>query len=53
MKLSGQISRTYKDKGYFKHWIILPNHLVDKLGWKVGDDLDADIKDDKLIIEKD
>lgn len=53
MRLLSQKSREYKGKDYKKHWIVIPNWIVDKLGWKIGQDLEAEIKGDKLIIEKD
>ena len=30
-----------------------PNKLIEKLGWKGGEDLEAEVKDKKLIIEED
>lgn len=53
MRLLGQISRVYNDKKYRKHWVVIPNKLLEKLGWETGDELEADIKGGKLIIEKD
>lgn len=53
MRLLSQISREYKSHKYEKFWIIIPNHLIEKLKWKAGEDLEAEVKGDKLIIEKD
>jgi len=53
MKLQGNVSREYKNKKYTKFWVVLPNKLVEKLGWKVGEELEAETKDGKLVIEKD
>ena len=53
MKLQSQISREYKDKKYKKYWIVIPCKLVKKLGWKTGEELEADVKKGKLIVEKD
>ena len=36
MRLLGQISRKYKGKEYLKHWIVIPNKIIKKLGWKIG-----------------
>ena len=47
------ISREYKGKNYKKFWIVIPNKLIEKLGWKTGEDLEGEVKGDKLIIEKD
>jgi len=53
MRLLGQKSREYKEKVYMKHWVVLPNKVLEKLGWKIGDELEAEVKGNKLIIEKD
>lgn len=53
MRLLSQISREYKDQKYEKFWIVIPSKLIDKLGWKKGQDLEAEVKGDKLVIEKD
>jgi len=53
MKLSGHVSREYKGKEYEKLWVVIPHKLIEKLGWKRGDDLEADVKDKKLIIKRD
>ncbi len=53
MKLTSTNTREYKGKTYKKYFIILPNKLVEKLGWKTGTELEADVKKDKLIIERD
>lgn len=34
-------------------YVVIPNKLIEKLGWKGGEDLEADAKGDKLIVEKD
>ncbi|MBI2580207.1 hypothetical protein HYV85_00165 [Candidatus Woesearchaeota archaeon] len=52
MRLLSTKSRAYKDKEYRKSFIILPNKLLEKLGWKTGEDLEAEAKQDKLIITK-
>lgn len=53
MRLLGHVSRKYKDIEYRKHWIIVPNKVVERLGWKIGDELELEIKSKKLMIEKD
>lgn len=52
MKLLSQKSREYKGKEYLKHWIVIPNKLIEKLGWKAGQELEANVKEKKLVIEK-
>lgn len=53
MRLLSHNSREYKGKKYRKYWIIVPNKIIEKLGWKTGTDLEAEIKKGKLVIEKD
>ncbi len=52
MKLQSQTSRKYRDTEYKKSWIVLSNKLLKLLGWKTGQELEAEVKDGKLIIEK-
>ena len=52
MRLLSQISREYKEKQYKKFWVIIPNSIVEKLGWKSGDELETKLKDKKLTITK-
>ncbi len=53
MRLLSQISREYNGKKYEKFWVVIPNKLIEKLGWKKGQELEAEVKGDKLIIEED
>jgi len=53
MKLQSQVSRRVGDKEYKKFWIVIPQKIIKKLGFKAGDELKADVKGDKLIIERD
>lgn len=48
-----QKSREYKGKDYTNFWIVIPNKFIEKLKWRTGDDLEAEVKGDKLIIDKD
>ena len=52
MKLQSHVSRKYKDNSYRKFWIIIPKKNLEKLGWKTGQELKAEIKNNKLIISK-
>lgn len=52
MKLQSQISRKIGDIEYKKFWIILPQKMLEELGWKTGQELKAEIKEDKLILNK-
>ena len=53
MKLQSQVSRKYGDTEYKKSWIVISQKLLKKVGWKSGQELKAETKEGKLIIEKD
>ena len=53
MKLQSQVSRKVGDTEYTKFWVVIPQKLIKKLGWRTGQDLEAEIKKNKLVIEKD
>ena len=53
MKLQSQISRKVGNAEYEKSWVVIPNKILKLLKWKIGQELKAEIKGDKLIIEKD
>ena len=52
MKLTSNKTREYGDKSYYKHWVVIPQKLIDELQWEKGDDLKADVKNGRLIIQK-
>jgi len=52
MKLQKQKSRTYNTKNYHKYWIVIPNKIIEKTGWKTGQELKAEIKEEQLTITK-
>ncbi len=53
MRLIKQKGRDYGEKEYFKYILVVPNKIIQALGWKGGEDLEAEIKGEKLVIEKD
>ena len=53
MKLISQKHSEYKGKQYHKFWVVIPNTIIEKLGWKAGQNLEGEVKGDKLVIEKD
>ena len=53
MKLQSQVSRKYGDTEYRKFWVVIPEKILKKLGWKSGEELEMEIKGNKLVIEKD
>ena len=53
MRLIPQKSRDYKGKAYYKFLIVIPSKILKKLGWEGGEELEAEVKGGKLIIDKD
>jgi len=53
MKLQSQVSRKVGDTEYTKFWVVIPQRIIKKLGWKSGQELEVEIKGDKLIIKED
>lgn len=53
MRLISQKHAQYEGKDYHKFWVVIPNKIIEKLGWKAGEELGAEVKNDKLVIEKD
>lgn len=51
MQLQKQLSRKHKDKEYPKFTIVVPPKEIEKLGWKEGEELEPEIKDNILIIK--
>ena len=50
MRLLSQISRKVGDTEYEKFWVVIPSKILEILKWKKGQELDTEIKDNKLII---
>lgn len=53
MKLQKQLSRKVGNTEYAKWVLVVPPTIIEKLGWKEGQEMKAEIKDNKLIVEKD
>lgn len=51
MKLQSQVSRKYGDTEYLKFWVVIPNKILEKLKWRTGQELEGEVKDNKLIIK--
>ena len=49
-----QKHKTHKvgDNQYYKYVIVVKEKLIKTLGWKEGDELEAEVKKDKLVIGK-
>jgi len=52
MRLQKRLSRKYKGKEYPKYMIVISPKEIKKLGWKEGDTLEANIKDNELNIKQ-
>ena len=52
MKLQKQLSKRIGTTEYAKYVLVIPPKNIQKLGWKEGTELEAEIKGDKLIIER-
>ena len=52
MQLQSQTSRKYGDTEYKKSWIVISNKLLKLLGWKTGQELNAEVKEGKLVIDR-
>jgi len=52
MKLQKQVAYKYKDKTHYKYVIIVPQNLINNLGWQEGQELESKIDGLKLILEQ-
>jgi len=52
VKLQRQFNRRVKKKEYSKWLLVIPPEVVDKLGWKEGDDLSAEVEGTALKLER-
>jgi bifunctional DNA-binding transcriptional regulator/antitoxin component of YhaV-PrlF toxin-antitoxin module len=52
MQLQKRLSRAYKGKEYPKWIVTIPPKLIKLLGWKEGQELEADAESGKLILNK-
>ena len=50
MKLQKQLSRKVKDKMYPKYAVVIPPKQIEEVGWKEGTELEAIVKDGKIIL---
>jgi bifunctional DNA-binding transcriptional regulator/antitoxin component of YhaV-PrlF toxin-antitoxin module len=51
MKLQKQLSRRVNDKKYPKYVVTIPPSKIEEAGWKEGTELDAEVKDKKIILK--
>ena len=51
MKLQKRSNRKVGDKEYVKWYVDIPSDLIDEAGWKEKLDLEAVVKDGKIILK--
>jgi len=52
MQLQKQLSRKIGNTEYAKYVTVIPPQLIKDLGWKDGEDLEAEITNNRLIIKR-
>jgi len=52
MKLQKQLSRKVKDVEYAKWVLVIPPDIIEELKWKEGQELKAEIKENRLVVKK-
>ncbi len=51
MKLQKQMSRRSGSTIYPKYVVVIPPEKVKEVGWREGEELEADVKDNKVILK--
>ena len=51
MKLQKQIAYKYKDKTHYKYVVLVPQDIINDLGWEAGQELVPKIDGEKLVLE--
>lgn len=51
MKLQKQLSRKVKGKEYPKWVVTISPEKIKKVGWKEGTELNADVMEDKIVLQ--
>ncbi len=52
MRLQKQLSRKVGDVEYAKWVLVVPPSIIEELKWKEGQELEVEIKDDKILIKR-
>jgi bifunctional DNA-binding transcriptional regulator/antitoxin component of YhaV-PrlF toxin-antitoxin module len=52
MKIQKQLSKKIGEKSYHKYVIVLPEEIIEKSGFKEGDELKADVKKGEVRLRK-
>jgi len=52
MKLQKQLSRKVGDVEYAKWVLVIPPNIIEELKWKEGQELEAETKENNLVVKK-
>ena len=51
MKIQKNLAYKYKQKNHYKHVVIIPNNLMDQLGWSPDSELEPKVEGNNLILK--
>lgn len=52
MKLQREVNRTVGEVTYYKWRVPVPAEMIERLGWKKGEELEAVVRGDSLIFRR-
>ncbi len=52
MKLQKQLSRKVGTVEYAKWVLVIPPNIIEELKWKEGQELEVEIKENRLVVKK-
>jgi len=52
VRLQRQLNRRAKGKEYSKWLVVIPPDMVEKLGWREGEELELDVRGDELRLQR-
>jgi len=50
MKVQSQVHRRVEKKEYRKSWVVIPNEIVEKLGWAEGQEVAPEVRGRTLVL---
>mgnify|MGYP006304323551 CR=1 FL=1 len=51
VKLQKHLAMERGDKKYYKYELVLPSGKVKEVGWEEGEDLEAEVRGEKLVLK--
>ena len=51
VKLQKRYAYTYNNKDHYKNVLTVPEEVIEKLGWKTGQELEPKVEDGRLVFE--